>query len=582
MASYHLSVKSTSRAKGQSSVAAAAYRSGERLLDERTGGVHDFSRKSGIEQKEIIAPSGAPEWVKNRERLWNAVEQSEKRKDAKVAREFEIALPSELSKNEQQALAREFAQTLADRYGVAVDMAIHRPHRKGDERNAHAHLLTTTRGIMTEGLGAKCRVLDSPKTSRAEVEQLRELWAKMQNQALERGGHEVRVDHRTLEAQGLDRPPQIHVGPHATAMERRGMVTDRGEINRAVIAVGKELAKITTMIREIEARELKPRIEVAPVQEPAVEKATQVEAELLQKWQKRLNRVTLQQAKEYEQIEQQYRVKEKETLRGKIQNAIKKSDGTTKNFEFKLFDEGVGFVAPTESTSEQYYDIKSHGNSWTSFLVIDRSIVPGEKYSGSEIGSEWTDIQKKLAIRKQEVQQKKMAKIKKEDDFIFSLGVESSGQCMLEKMKLDGVLKNLKSNIDILRDKEKLNKLNLSNPTFLQKLNPKWKKQQDAECRKIDQYISSLEKEVDAVASRKEKIERAEKILWDREDPERERERKRELAKVHEREEQRRLDEAKQRKLEQERQAKLELEFKRRQQKREQEQKQSQGKGLGD
>jgi len=500
MASYHLSVKSTSRAKGQSSVAAAAYRSGERLLDERTGGVHDFSRKSGIEQKEIIAPSGAPEWVKNRERLWNAVEQSEKRKDAKVAREFEIALPSELSKNEQQALAREFAQTLADRYGVAVDMAIHRPHRKGDERNAHAHLLTTTRGIMPEGLGAKCRVLDSPKTSRAEVEQLRELWAKMQNQALERGGHEVRVDHRTLEAQGLDR----------------------------------------------------------------------------------LNRVTLQQAKEYEQIEQQYRVKEKETLRGKIQNAIKKSDGTTKNFEFKLFDEGVGFVEPTESTSEQYYDIKSCGNSWTSFLVIDRSIVPGEKYSGSEIGSEWTDIQKKLAIRKQEVQQKKLAKIKKEDDFIFSLGVESSGQCMLEKMKLDGALKNLKSNIDILRDKEKLNKLNLSNPTFLQKLNPKWKKQQDAECRKIDQDISSLEKEVDAVASRKEKIERAEKILWDREAPERERERKRELAKVHEREEQRRLDEAKQRELEQERQAKLELEFKRRQQKREQEQKQSQGRGLGD
>ncbi len=147
---------------------------------------------------------------------------------------------------------------------------------------------------------------------------------------------------------------------------------------------------------------------------------------------------------------------------------------------------------------------------------------------------------------------------------------------------MDGALKSLKSNIDILRDKEKLNKLKLSSPTFLQKLNPKWKKQQDAECCKIDQDISSLEKEVDAVASRKEKIERAEKILWDREAPERERERKRELAKVHEREEQRRLDEAKQRKLEQERQAKLELEFKRRQQKREQEQKQSQGKGLGD
>lgn len=347
------------------------------------------------------------------------------------------------------------------------------------------------------------------------------------------------------------------------------MVTDRGEINRAVIAAGKELAKITNMIREIEARELKPRIEVAPVQEPAVEKATQVEAELLQKWQKRLNRVTLQQAKEYEQIEQQYRLKEKETLRGKIQNAIEKSDGTRKNFEFKLFDEGVGFVEQTESTSEQYYDIKACCNSWASFIVIDRSIVPGEKYSGPELGFEWTDIQKKLAIRKQEIQQKELARIKKEDNFISSLGVESSGKCMLEKMKLEGTLRNLKSNIGILRDKEKVIKLNLSNPTFLQKLNLKWKKQQDAECRKIDQDISTLGKEVDAVASRKEKIERAEKILWDREAPERERERKRELAKVHEREEQRRLDEAKQRELEQERQAKLELEFKRRQQEKE-------------
>jgi hypothetical protein len=256
MSSFHLSVKHTSRAKGQSSVAAAAYRSGERLEDRRTGTLHDYSRKKGIEETQIIAPSGAPEWVGNREELWNAAEQAEKRKDAKVAREFELALPSELSKSEQQALAQEFAQELTARYRVAVDVAIHQPHRLGDDRNAHAHMLTTTREITPEGLGAKCRVLDSPKTSGAEVEQLRELWANMQNRALERGGHAARVDHRTLEAQGIERAPQIHVGPHAMAMERRGEVTERGEKNRAIIAAGRELEQITATLQQAQARRI--------------------------------------------------------------------------------------------------------------------------------------------------------------------------------------------------------------------------------------------------------------------------------------------------------------------------------------
>ncbi|WP_234732028.1 MobA/MobL family protein, partial [Acidocella facilis] len=118
-----------SRASGRSSVAAAAYRAAEKLENQRDGLVHDFSRRSGVEHAEIVLPEGADaEWAKERPALWNAAEASEKRKDARVAREVEIALPHELSAEQRLELTREFAQDLADRYGVAVDFAIHSPH----------------------------------------------------------------------------------------------------------------------------------------------------------------------------------------------------------------------------------------------------------------------------------------------------------------------------------------------------------------------------------------------------------------------------------------------------------------------
>ena len=136
MALYHLSMKPISRASGRSSVASAAYRAAERLENERDGLVHDFSRRSGVEHAEIVIPTGADaEWAKKRSALWNAAEASEKRKDTRVAREIEVSLPHELTGKQRFALTREFAQGLADRYGVAVDFAIHSPHGKTDIRN---------------------------------------------------------------------------------------------------------------------------------------------------------------------------------------------------------------------------------------------------------------------------------------------------------------------------------------------------------------------------------------------------------------------------------------------------------------
>src|SRR3546814_2670587 len=144
MAIYHLAVKSVSRSTGRSAVAAVAYRAGVALENERDGLVHDYTRRSGVEDAFIVVPEGA-EWAQDRSALWNAAEAAEKRKDAKVAREYELGLPAELDAGQRRDLVRAFAEDIRDRYGVAVDAAIHAPHDYGDDRNHHAHVMTTTR-----------------------------------------------------------------------------------------------------------------------------------------------------------------------------------------------------------------------------------------------------------------------------------------------------------------------------------------------------------------------------------------------------------------------------------------------------
>src|ERR1035437_9027060 len=231
MALYHLSMKPISRVSGRSSVASAAYRAAERLENERDGIVHDFSRRSGVEHAEIVIPAGADaEWAKKRSALWNAAEVAEKRKDARVAREIEVSLPHELTGEQRLALTREFAQGLADRYGVAVDFAIHSPHGKTDIRNHHAHIMMTTRKAGPDGLGEKSELeLENKKlqalglpTSHEQLRDIRIGWEQRTNEHLARAGLDIRVDHRSHQERGLEIEPTQHMGVHATQMERRG------------------------------------------------------------------------------------------------------------------------------------------------------------------------------------------------------------------------------------------------------------------------------------------------------------------------------------------------------------------------
>jgi ATP-dependent exoDNAse (exonuclease V) alpha subunit len=243
MAIYHLSVKTVSRSAGRSAVAAVAYRVAQRLVDERTGQVHDYTRKGGVEARELVLPEGAPAWARDRAQLWNAAEQAETRKNSTVAREFEIALPAELSKAERRQLAMEFARELVKRHGFAADVAVHAPGKRGDHRNHHAHILCTTRRLTAAGFTEKTRELD--QRSSHEVERWRARFAQLQNERLQVMGLEVRVDHRSLKAQGLERLPTRHLGPTACAIERR-----TGEPSRRRLDFEQEVAERLAQAKE--------------------------------------------------------------------------------------------------------------------------------------------------------------------------------------------------------------------------------------------------------------------------------------------------------------------------------------------
>ncbi len=238
VAIYHLSVKPVKRGEGRSAPAAAAYRAGERLPDLERGVVHDYTRKRGVLHSEIVLPRSAAQadvnWARDRAQLWNAAEAAERRKDARIAREYEVALPHELKPTQRVALVQDFARTLAERYQVAVDFSLHAPDAKGDQRNHHAHILTTTREITPTGLGAKSAIelSDTDRQRRGltkgaqEIEWIRAHWGQLTNSALERARSAERIDHRSLEAQGIDREPTTHLGPAVTQLERRGERTE--------------------------------------------------------------------------------------------------------------------------------------------------------------------------------------------------------------------------------------------------------------------------------------------------------------------------------------------------------------------
>ena len=234
MALFYLQISSLARNQGRRATAAAAYRAGMKIRDERSGDLHNYARRKDVLHTEIMLPSGvagqAPEWTRDRAQLWNAAERAESRRNARVAREWQVGLPSELPAAQRLLLARAFSQELADRYNIAVDLAVHEPRPGSDPRNFHAHILGTTREITAQGLGAKTGI-DMPLAERLrrglpsvpeEFRAIRERWANLTNAALQTAHIDARVDHRTLQAQGIEREPQPRLPMAALKIERAG------------------------------------------------------------------------------------------------------------------------------------------------------------------------------------------------------------------------------------------------------------------------------------------------------------------------------------------------------------------------
>lgn len=282
MAIYHLSVKTVSRSAGHSATAAAAYRAGEKITDERTGEIHDYAKRKGVAHTEMIFPEFARKT--DRETLWNRAEASEKRKNSTVAREYEIALPHELDREEKVRLTREYSQWLAGRFGVAVDVAIHEPGQGGDSRNWHAHILTTTRVYEANGsLGAKTRELDDKKSG--AIFEVREEWEKRVNLALIKSRELLwddgppQVSSKSHKERGLETLPTKHMGKAQTWIERKGVETKLGKLNRLISAANRELIEAEKRIKAMVAAigkvfEQKPT--TAPVPTPAPKRSDPV------------------------------------------------------------------------------------------------------------------------------------------------------------------------------------------------------------------------------------------------------------------------------------------------------------------
>ncbi|NJJ07672.1 MULTISPECIES: MobQ family relaxase [Streptococcus] len=267
MAIYHLCIKIISRGKGKSAVAASAYRSGEKIKNEYDGIVHDFTRKGGITHTEILLPQNAPQEFSDRGILWNSVEKIEKSKNSQLAREIEVALPKELDREKQINLVREYVKENFVKVGMCADIALH----DKNDGNPHCHILLTMRPLNEDKTwGAKSKkeyILDENgekvklkngnyKTRKInttdwneqdKAEEWRKAWADITNKYLEENSIQEKVDHRSYQRQGIEQIPTIHLGVSATQMEKKGIATDRGNINR-------EIKHQNAILREISRR----------------------------------------------------------------------------------------------------------------------------------------------------------------------------------------------------------------------------------------------------------------------------------------------------------------------------------------
>lgn len=262
MALYFLSIKPISRTQ-MSAVGAAAYRSGEKLYDERKEEIFDFTRKKGIIHTEVLLPENTPPDFLNREILWNAAEHAEKRRDSRIAREIELALPRELTFETSKTLVRKFVSVCFIPLGMCADICIHAglnkntnhnetEHEKLLPHNPHAHIMLTDRPVGKEGFYYK----KNPSwNSKQYLCQWRECWANLQNETFIRKGLAIRVSHESYIKRGIDREPTKHLGPVLMALERRNIKTKLGNENRAIEARNKEKQQLQM------EREQKRRVE---------------------------------------------------------------------------------------------------------------------------------------------------------------------------------------------------------------------------------------------------------------------------------------------------------------------------------
>ena len=231
MAIYHLHVKVIGRKAGSSAVASAAYRSASRLRDDRLERSHDFSNKRGVVHSEVMLPEDAPEQWRDRERLWNDVEAFEVRKDAQLAREVEFALPREMTQAQGIELARDFVQAEFVDQGMIADLSVHWDRAEDGTPKPHAHVMLTMRSVDENGFGPKVRDWNHTEM----VERWRERWAELVNERLAELDIDARIDHRSLEAQGIALEPQSQIGAAAQRIEGEGIeAADRADMHREI------------------------------------------------------------------------------------------------------------------------------------------------------------------------------------------------------------------------------------------------------------------------------------------------------------------------------------------------------------
>ena len=381
IAIYHWNIGIVSRGKGKSAVAAAAYRSGEKLTNEWDGVTHDYTRKGGVVHTEIMLPLHAPPSFSDRSTLWNSVELYEKAGNAQLAREIDAALPIELSREEQIRLVREYCSSQFVSRGMCVDYAIH----DTDSGNPHCHIMLTMRPLDGRGTwaakskkeydldenGERIRLPSGRyKTHKIDLTGWndkdntllwRKAWADFTNDFLERNGSPERIDHRSHAERGIEELPTVHMGVAVCQMEKKGIATEKGELNR-------NIQKANRLIREIRAQigKLKEWIadlfkawETAPKQPPQSPNL----ANLLMKYLS----VQREKSRKYSQRwQQQHTADELKTIDQRFHCFGCGEDGDVIDFTAKLFD-----LSPKEAAEKLAQDFG---------LIYDSQAPPRRRY----------------------------------------------------------------------------------------------------------------------------------------------------------------------------------------------------------